>query len=140
MLQFEFLANPETYKKHNDFLKSRIDHSIILNETKQTDISIESSISIKPVFESFMKDDTFFENVCEYNISQFSTFYQWKLLKFFEKNDGKRFKKIIESDTWYMNPLNFYSCAGPCSFRFQPNLTVFGICSLPSLPLPRIAM
>ena len=89
------------------FLISSLSMSV-LNETNQTDILIESSISIKPVFESFMKDDTFFEDVCEYNISRFSTFYQWKLLKFFEKTDGKRFKKIIESDTWNMNPLNFY--------------------------------
>ena len=66
---------------------------LILNETD------EKYISVKPVFENFMKDKTFFEEVCDYNIniSSFDTFYQWKLLKFFEKIDSKRFNIIIEN-------------------------------------------
>ena len=72
------------------FLISSLSMSI-LNETD------EKYISLKPVFENFMKDQTFFEESCEYNILNFNTFYQWKLLKFFEKINGKTFNKLIEN-------------------------------------------
>ena len=83
------------------FLISSLSMSI-LNETD------EKYISVKPVFENFIKDKTFFEEVCYYNISNFNTFYQWKLLKFFEKIDGKRFNVIIENqDISLYNSTNF---------------------------------
>ena len=72
------------------FLISSLSMSI-LNETD------EKYISLKPVFENFIKDQTFFEESCKYNILNFNTFYQWKLLKFFEKINGKIFNKLIEN-------------------------------------------
>ena len=93
------------------FLISSLSMSI-LNETD------EKYSSIQPVFEKFMKDKTIFKKVCKYNILQFNTFYQWKLLKFFEKIDTKRYNEIVlknEVPVYNLTDFNKIEC---CVFLY----------------------